>query len=129
MAEIRKRQAARVILYKKEKKRRWWIRPWLARRIAMAVYRNLMQEMTVEDTQQFQMFTRTSASNLEDILSLVGTIIAKTDANMREAICAKERMAVTSDFLLQVCFYCTKLQNDFAVSVILLSTQLATRLN
>ena len=73
------------------------------------------------------MFTRMSASSLEDILRLVGPIIAKTDTNMREAICAKKRMAVTLRFLAtgMLLQYFTKHQNDFAVSVILLSTQLA----
>ena len=65
----------------------------------MGAYRNLMQKMSVEDPKQFRMFTRMSASNLEDILRLVGLIIAKTNTNMREAICAKERMAVTLRFL------------------------------
>ena len=40
-----------------------------------------------------------SASNLKDILTLVGPIIAKSDANMRKAISAKERMADTLRFL------------------------------
>ena len=104
MAEIRKRQAAAAIVIlnhykKKEKKRRWWVRPWLARRNAMGAYNNLMQEMIVEDPQQFRIFTRMSASNLEDVLRLVGPIIAKTDTNMKNAISAKERMAVTLRFL------------------------------
>ena len=51
--------------------------------------------MTVENPQQFRIFTRMSAGNLETILRLVGPLIAKTDTNMREAISAKERMAVT----------------------------------
>ena len=52
-------------------------------------YNDLMQEMTVEDPQQFRIFTRMSAaSNSEDILRVVGPIIAKTDTNMREAVSA-----------------------------------------
>ena len=59
MAEIRKRQAAAAIVilnhYKKiKKRRRWWVRPWLARRNVMGAYNNLMQEITVEDPNNFE---------------------------------------------------------------------------
>ena len=48
----------------------------------MGAYKNLLQEITVEDPQQFRIFTRMSASNLEAILRHVGPLIAKTDTNI-----------------------------------------------
>ena len=54
----------------------------------MGAYNNLMQEMTVEDPQQFRFFTRMSACNLKDILRLVGPMIAKTNTDTSKAISA-----------------------------------------
>ena len=65
----------------------------------MGAYKNLLQEMIVEDSPQFRIFTRMSAGNLDAILRLVGPLIAKTDTNMREAIFAEKRMAVTLRYL------------------------------
>ena len=102
---LRKRQAAAaaviLIHYKQQKKRkrRWWVRPWLARRNAIGAYTNVMREISVEDPQQFRIFLRMSADNLEKILRLVGLLISKEDTTMREAISAKERLAVTLRFL------------------------------
>ena len=102
---LRKRQAAAaaviLIHYKQQKKRkrRWWVRPWLARRNAMGAYNNLMREISLEDPQQFRIFLRMTTDSLEEILRLVGPLISKKDATMREAISAKERLAVTLRFL------------------------------
>ena len=85
MMGLRKRQAAVA----KKRKRRWSVRPWLARRNAMGA----------EDPQQFRIFLRLSAYNLEEILRLVGPLISKKDITMREAISSNERLAVTRRFL------------------------------
>ena len=95
MMGLRKRQAAAA----KKRKRRWSVRPRLARRYPMGAYNNLMREISVEDPQQFRIFLRMIADNLEEILRLVGPLISKKDTTMREAISANERLAVTRRFL------------------------------
>ena len=65
----------------------------------MGAYNNLMREISVEDPQQFRIVLRMSADNLEEILRPVCPLISKKDTTMREAISAKERLAVTRRFL------------------------------
>ena len=104
MLRARKRQAAAIVivatLNKKERqKRKWWVRPWISRRSALGAYSTLLQELQVEDPQQFKSFLRMTANDLEEILKLVGPRISKKDTNMRQAIPATERLAVTLRFL------------------------------
>ena len=65
----------------------------------MGAYNNLMREISLEDPQQFRIFLRMTTDNLEEILRVVGPLISKKDTTMREAISAKERLAVTLRFL------------------------------
>ena len=70
------------------------MRPWLARKNATGADNGLMREISVEDPQQFRIFLRMRADNLEEIIRPVGPLISKKDTTMREAISAKERLAV-----------------------------------
>ena len=67
-------------------------------RNALGAYNTLLQELHIEDPQQLRSFLRMTAKDLEEILRLTGPIISK-DTNMRQAISAKERLAVTLRFL------------------------------
>ena len=86
-------------LNKQRKKRKCWVRPWIGRRNALGTYNTLLQELHIEDPQQLRSFLRMTAKDLEEILRLTGPIISKRDTNMRQAISAKERLAVTLRFL------------------------------
>ena len=103
MLRARKRQAAAIVviagLNKQRKKRKCWVRPWIGRRNALGAYDTLLQELHIEDPQQLRSFLRMTAKDLEEILRLTGPIISKKDTNMRQAISAKERLAVTLRFL------------------------------
>ena len=103
MLSARKRQAAAIVviaaLNKQRKKRKCWVRPWIGRRNALGAYNTLLQELHIEDPQQLRSFLRMTAKDLEEILRLTGPIISKKDTNMRQAISAKERLAVTLRFL------------------------------
>ena len=52
----------------------------------MGACNNLMREISVEDPQQFCIFVRMSADNLEEILRRVGSLVSKKYTTMPEAI-------------------------------------------
>ena len=76
-----------------------WIRSWLARRDDLGAYNRLLQEMRVEDAQQFRLFLRMKPEHLEELLRMVGPTISKNDNVMRQTISSKEHLAVTLRFL------------------------------
>ena len=76
-----------------------WIRSWLACRDKLGAYHTLLQEMRVEDPQQFRLFLRIKTEHLEELLRMVGPKISKNDTVMRHVISSKECLAVTLCFL------------------------------
>ena len=76
-----------------------WVRDWIDRRREYGAYTNLLNELKIEDSQQFRNFIRMSAVELEDLLCLVGPKIQKQDTVFRESIQASERLMVTLRFL------------------------------
>ena len=83
----------------RKRERRWWVRPWIGGRNTLGACSTLLQELRVEDPQQFRIFLRMSAHDIEKILNLVGPIITKENTNLRDAISANDRLAVTFRFL------------------------------
>lgn len=59
----------------------------------------LLAELQQEPSGKFENFCRMSATDFEFLLGQVGPLIQKQDTNMRLAIPAKERLAVTLRFL------------------------------
>ena len=104
-ARSQKQKAAAIIIVlslqkkRQKQKRRWWVRPRVERRSTSGAYNTLLKELRIEDPQQFKIFLRMSATDLEEILRVVGPLITKKDTVMRNAIPAKERLAVTLRFL------------------------------
>lgn len=98
----RKRQrlaAAMIILLLKKKKRSTWVRDWILKRREAGAFYNLLNELNIEDAQQYFNFTRMTAIDLEVLILKVGPIIKKQDTRFRESISPKERLLLTLRFL------------------------------
>ena len=65
----------------------------------MGACSTLVNELKIEDAQQFVNFVRMSASQVEVIINLIGDMISKKDTKMRRAIPVKDRVIVTLRFL------------------------------
>ncbi|KAF2891900.1 hypothetical protein ILUMI_14273 [Ignelater luminosus] len=80
---------------RKKKNRGGWVREWVLRRENYGTYNNLLNELRIEDAQQFKNFIGMLAVDLEELLSKVSTRIKKQDTHLRASISPGERM-VTS---------------------------------
>ncbi|KAG8177535.1 hypothetical protein JTE90_023440 [Oedothorax gibbosus] len=59
---------------------------------------NLMKELALEDPEGYRRYLRMDTETFELLLSYVAPSITKRDTNMREAIPAAERLAITLRF-------------------------------
>ena len=84
---------------RKRKARRIWTRRWLARRQERSLFRNLIQELSLEDEEGYRKFMRLNKHQFHEILELVRPAITRQDTNMRKAVTAEERLAITLRYL------------------------------
>ena len=87
--EKRQRSAAR---------RKFWVRPWLARR-HLGAYSGLMLELANEDVPGYIAFQRMAPELFQELLQLIQPHIQKQTTNMRKPISPGERLAITLRFL------------------------------
>lgn len=80
---------------KQRNKRKCWIREFLKKKHSYS----FIEKMLLDGGWFFQNFTRMSSTDFEELLSMVGPIIRKTNTNMREAIPEKVRLAVCLRYL------------------------------
>lgn len=113
-----------LVLQRQRRPRRFWVRPSLtARRRYSAT--DLMKDLILDDEDAFNLeyrsgagfrnFFRISTSTFEEILNMIGPKISKCDTNLRKAIPAHERLAVTLRFLASGDSY-HSLQYTFKIS-------------
>ena len=81
------------------RKRRVWIREWIKNRPQFGVYHQLVQELRLTDAGTYRHFLRMDMSTFDELLQLVEPHITYQDTNMRQAISAGERLALTLRFL------------------------------
>ena len=81
-----------------QKKRRLWSRQLLLRREESVAYR-LVRELREEDPATLRQWIRLDLEQYQELLALVTPHIEKEDTNMRQAVTAHERLAVTLRYL------------------------------
>ncbi|XP_046811158.1 protein ANTAGONIST OF LIKE HETEROCHROMATIN PROTEIN 1-like [Lucilia cuprina] len=86
---------------KRNLKRSIWVREWLTKRNTDGAYKKALMEFREIENQHFLFnnFLRMNDETFKELLHLVSPYIAKQDTNMRKAIPAQERLAVTLRFL------------------------------
>lgn len=83
-------------------KRKYWVRPWIDKRLTREVYnvdKDLLPQLRIEDEECYKNFVRMTASDFDYLLRKVQPLIHKQDTNMRQAIPASTRLALTLRFL------------------------------
>ena len=84
---------------RRKKKRNVWTRQWILNRPRFGAFHQLVQELRLTDSPSYINFLRMDISSFEELLELVRPVITYTDTNMRQAISAGERLALTLRFL------------------------------
>jgi len=89
------------LLKKKKKKprhRRWWMKSLFKSRNIFDGS-DLLSDMQKEDKTHFQNFCRMSFQTFNELLEMIIPMIEKQDTQLRKAIPAKERLAITLHYL------------------------------
>ena len=93
--------ACALILKKKRgrrERRKHWTRSWIDNRHKLGAFNSLIPEI-LKDTASYRNFFRMSRRQFDEILGRVQLLIEKQDTQLRRAIPAAERLAVTLRFL------------------------------
>lgn len=105
---------------KKRRRRRWWMTTPFKNRSSYSAT-NLMDELRNDDAGHFKNFCRMTPENFDQLLNLVAPKIEKKNTNYRQAIPAKERLAITLHYLATGNSF-TSLAYTFKVSKQLISS-------
>ena len=84
---------------KKAKPRRFWIRPWVTRRLEFGCYENLLKELELESPEDFHAFLRMEPEMFHEIVMRIGERITKQDTNWRKAHVPGLKIAITLRFM------------------------------
>ena len=79
--------------------RRYWVKPWLSRRLDYGQYDPLMRELEAEDVVPFTNFVRMDPAMFREVLQRVGPRIEKYDTWYRKSINPGCRLGITLRFL------------------------------
>ncbi|XP_018317135.1 uncharacterized protein [Mycetomoellerius zeteki] len=80
------------------KKKQYWVAPYLKDRPEHSFYHVSIPKLTIEDGVRFHNYFRMSATQMEELLLIVGPLLIK-ETVIREPIQPKERLAITLRYL------------------------------
>ena len=80
---------------KRRGRRRFWVRPWIGRRLQFGLYDQLLVELRNEDQASFKNFMRMPPEMFDELLTRVGPRITKHNTNYREALDPDLKLALT----------------------------------
>ncbi|XP_026819516.1 uncharacterized protein LOC113558221 [Rhopalosiphum maidis] len=92
-------ECANQIISNRKKKRKIWVRDWVARRNILSGSNTLLTELRVEDRPGFMNYMRMSDGHFNILLKKLETRIQKQDTFFREVIPAKTKLEITLRFL------------------------------
>ena len=84
------------VVKKKKRKRSVWVKPWLGRRINLAFYEMLVQELRFEDKLEYKKLLQITPHNSDKILGFIQDDIAKTNTNMGDLIPANIKLVAAN---------------------------------
>jgi len=84
---------------KTKKKKRIWVRDWIARREKYGASSTLLKELKDEDTAAYRNLLRMDVVQFDNLLQMVYELIKKEDTQMRMAIPPKTKLEVTLRYL------------------------------
>lgn len=83
-----------LAIYKKKRKRKYWVHPINLNRIRDSQYHTTSRKLPQYPDKFFDYY-RMSVASFDELLGLVKDKIQKRDTHMRRAISAEERLTVT----------------------------------
>ena len=98
-------QAGLYAIYKikqrkrEQRKREWWIRPWIAKRNEKGAFNTLIREFKQDDQDSFMNFFRLNPNLFDELERMIAEKIKKQDTTFRDSISVGERLAITLRFL------------------------------
>ena len=90
------------------------MKSWLAERERKGAYNNILQELRLDDQENFRRYIRMNTDTFEELRRLVAPLIQKKTTRLRKPISVEEKLAVTLRFLATGESYC--LQYQFRIS-------------
>jgi hypothetical protein len=88
-------QLAVALKRKVKKRRRYWVRPWIERRVQFGFYHQLMQELRIEDSATFTNFLRMPPHIFDELLTILYDHLVKKTTKMRDPLEPGLKLAMT----------------------------------
>ena len=111
------------------KKKKHWVRPFIARRNEMGASRALCEELAAQDPKTFKKMMRMNDEKFDELLRLVEPLITKQDTILRDAIPAITRLQATLFYLATGSHYNTAMELAFRIPEPTLSYMIPEVLN
>ena len=86
-------------LKKKRKKRLVWMKTWLLERGRKGAYNNIIQELRLENMENYRRYLRMNKETFEELLHRVTPLIEKKSTTIRKPLSVAEKLACTLRFL------------------------------
>ena len=83
---------------RRRRQRRYWVRPWIGRRLEFGQYHNLMAELEWEHHGDFTNYLRMDPAMYHELLQRLTPRLTKTDTNYRAALEPGLKLAITLRF-------------------------------
>ncbi|XP_077277015.1 uncharacterized protein LOC143905464 isoform X3 [Temnothorax americanus] len=88
-----------ILRHEKERqafrKKRIWVKPWVARKTQKGCFRNIFLELQLEDPEKYRRCLRMTPDMFEDLVEKLSPLIKRQDTHLRQSISPAERLAVT----------------------------------
>ena len=104
-----------AVLKKKRKKRLVWVKTWLLERDRKGAYNNIIQELRLDDIENYRRYLRMNTDTFEELLHSVTPLLEKKATTMRKPLSVAEKLACTLRFLATGESYAS-LQYQFRIS-------------
>lgn len=86
-------------LLRTKRVKRLWMKTWRHKRAELGSFTFLNKELLLSDEASYRNYLRVTKTQFNFLLTLVQQHVARSDTEMREAIPAAERLALTLRFL------------------------------
>jgi hypothetical protein len=93
------KECQHILEKRNERKKRWWVKPWIMRCNILGASNILSVEWTSEDRDMYKNHLRMSREQFFEFISKVKPYTEKQDTNMRECTSAHEKLQITLRYL------------------------------
>ena len=95
MLMVRVAEEHRRVQQRIRRRRTWWVKPWIGRRLELGQYSRLLEELRLEDVPAFRNFLKMEPELFVEILNRVRDSIWRQDTFYRRALDPGLKLALT----------------------------------